>query len=174
MSNTAKLLELKNKAKSLGITFHPSISYDVLEERINNHLDKNPAIAVAVSGQDKEREVAIAKMNRMREASRLHRVNITPLNPAEKQLPGRVYTAGNREIGFHKQYIPYGVDWHVRKIVLEMLKGKTYTELFHVEGQMNKARKQSKAFDIVELDPLTTEEMKILARNQAGKGTQED
>ena len=115
-------------------------------------------------------------------AMRLHRVQITNLDPADSALPGAIKTVYNKYTGKVSKYIPFGEEnelgYHVPEILLNAMRDEKYPMRREVKqrGQMsNFGVKQYKTvlmprFNIVEMEPLTAEEVASLAQDQKARG----
>ena len=169
-----QLALLKTKADTLGVSYSPNIGIDALREKINAKMNGEPekkeVVAAVAEGEKTPMQI---RQELFLDATRLVRVRITNMNPAKADLPGEIFTVSNRFVGQIKRYIPYGeqVDgWHVEKMILDMLKEKQFQQLRTkkgANGQILPETKWVREFAIEELDPLTPEELKVLANKQA-------
>ena len=112
--------------------------------------------------------------NRKRkEALKLVRVRIECMNPMKKSLQGEIFTVSNSVIGTVRKFIPYNVEsddgYHIPQILLTMLQEKKFTKITHEKKRgVNIPRsRQVKEFAIEILPPLTKDELKELATQQA-------
>lgn len=115
-------------------------------------------------------------------AMRLHRVQITNLDPGDSALPGAIKTVYNKYCGKVSKYIPFGEEnelgYHVPEILLNSMREEKYPMRREVKqrGQVsNFGVKQYKTvlmprFNITELPPLTKEEVATLAQDQKARG----
>lgn len=162
------LEELKNRARVLGVKFHPSIGEDKLREKVQAAMDDNATEEPKSAGADPSPSKDRAKIKA--DALALVRIRVTCMDPMKKEFQGDLFTTGNSLVGTVKRFIPFGVEWHVPRIMLNLLKEKEY--------QMFSTRKDAHGVDITtsrlvktyaieELPPLTVTEMKELAQRQA-------
>lgn len=171
MSDEELLASLKAKADLMGITYHPSIGYAKLLEKVQNALDgvkpEEPEQAVTAPTEDLEAKKRAIRDN----ARKLIRVNITCMNPAKKDWESEIIAAGNSAIGTFKRCVPFNtVDGtHVEQIILDAMRDRMcqvfYTET--IKGNKVRRGKQIREFAIEVLPQLTKEELQELARRQA-------
>lgn len=193
----AKELEnLKSRAKTLGIKFHPATGAKKLAEKIQAHLDalesgkpeesvkaapaavaeskgkaNNPVLqkALAKAAPETERQ----RHNRKRkEASRLIRIRVVCMNPNKKEWEGEMFTVSNSVVGTFKRFVQFNAEdgWHVEQIIYNAMKERKYQEWITKKGPRgNKVRegKLVNEFSIEILNPLTGEELGELAQRQA-------
>lgn len=166
---TDELTLLKTKADRLGIQYHPSIGAEKLREKINAAMNEVSEVSVAVQPVVDEQE---AKRNLMNEANKLIRVRITCMNPTKKDWEGELFTVSNSVVGTQKRYVPFNAPdgWHVPQMMLNMIQERQ-CQLFYTEkskrGVSIPRSKLIKEFAIEILNPLTREELKDLAQQQA-------
>lgn len=168
----SKIESLKNKAKMLGITFHPTIGVDKLREKINEKMAGQPDVDPVNSGITEESKYK-KRVEKVKEASKLVRVRIGSMDPNKKDWPGEIFSVGNSTVGFFKKYIPYGEEWHVPQIILNTIKSKkmlSYTSTKDSKGRLVKRTRQVLAYTIDYLEPLTPDELAQLAKIQAASG----
>ena len=199
----ARLGALKERATALGIKFHPSIGEEKLQEKINEAMaaddrsdtdgdDDSDSGSDPVSteetptsvGEDsahsddkapKEESPNQLRLRKQKEASELIRIRVTCMDPAKKDYEGEIFCAGNRVIGTFKKYVPFNQEYHVPRILYNMIKDKQ-CQIFITtrdEKRRNVTKgKMIKAYSVEVLDPLTPTELKELAQRQAmAKGT---
>lgn len=166
-----ELESLKAKAHLLGVSFHPNIKIDKLQEKIDGHIagDK-PAPEPETSA-----ETVMSQRKKLREAAaKLVRVNVIPMDPSKRDYHGEIFTVGNDVVGTFKRMVPFNTSdgWHVEQIILNAMKDRK-CQIFvakKVNGKEVKGTKEGKlipAFGIEYLDPLTPKEIKELAQRQA-------
>lgn len=170
----AELDALKAKADQLGVSYHPSISASKLNTKIKAHLE---GVKPTDEAADAAPVVTLGqKRKKMKEdALALVRVNITCMNPAKKDWDGEIFAVGNSTLGTVKKFVPFNTEdgYHIPRIMLDMLKERQ-CQIFTTErakGGINvRKSKLIKEFGIVELPPLTKEELANLAKIQAAAG----
>ncbi len=166
---------LKERAKRMGINFHPSIGIDTLKEKMEEHTGEKKAKVVVA---EPEKETIPQRNARMRkEANRLVRIRLTCMNPARKNWPGEIISVSNSAIGSIKKFIPFNADagWYIPKVLLHVLQERVFQSFYtvSVEGQKVKRTKLVKEFAIEMLPDLTVKELKDLAIKQALNATAE-
>lgn len=108
---------------------------------------------------------------------RLIRCQVVNMDPNDAEVPGAIVTVTNKYTGKQSKYIPFGEEneagYHIPKILLDELKSRTYNlrkEVKNKNGSFGiktyKTVKMPK-FNIIELDPLTPEELQAMALRQA-------
>lgn len=170
----AELEALKDKATKLGIKFHPSIGEDKLREKIKEVLEAEDANesekATAEEMETSEETEAQFNARKKKEAEALVRVRVTCMNPNKREWEGEIFTAGNSVVGTFRKMVPFNVEWHVPRIILNQIKQRQCQVFYTVRDEKgNKVRrgKQIPEFAVEELPALTREELKELAQRQA-------
>lgn len=161
---------LKARADVLGVKYHPSIGVDKLKEKIeeamadsDNDTPSTEAAAPAVSETDEQRL--------RREATRLVQVRVTCMNPNKKEWEGEIFCVGNSIVGTLKKFVPFGVEWHVPAMMLEMIQNRK-CQVFQTVTNKNTGKKERKGklikeFAVEVLPDMTEQELKDLAQRQA-------
>lgn len=176
----SELETLKARADMMGIKYHPATGVDKLKARINAALDaeseesnqpKKPLMLKKNSKLLTNAEYVKAKREKVRrDAAKLVRVRITSMDPNKREWEGEVISAGSAKLGTFKKYIPFNVEWHIPQIMLDALKEKRCSIFHTVKDHLgNKVRKAKlvPAYNIEVLPPLSKEELKDLAEQQA-------
>lgn len=138
------------------------------------------AQAVAAAPELPKEETLSEKRYRLRqEANKLVRVHIMNMNPARKDWESDTYTVGNSYIGTITRTIPFNVDWHVEKALLNVLQERECTVFSQKKnpntGAMETKMRKIKELHIAILPDLTEAEIKALAQRQAmAAGTEQD
>lgn len=103
---------------------------------------------------------ATQKAGARQEAHRLIKCIITPLDDKMKTLPSEMYSVGNRNIGFVKKVVRFGVITPEPKIILDTLKEKKalIQQTMEINGKPVTRKVLSPAFAIQELE-FTAEEL---------------
>lgn len=153
---------LKDKAEMLGISFHPNISEAKLRERIKEHEAENAKTQAAPA-------VADAQYSAEDDPTALVRVRVTCMNPNKRKYTGDLITVGNSKIGTLRKFVPFGHEWHIPRIMLNVLKDKEFRQSRTVKenGKERVVNEFVKEYAIEELPPLTEAELKELAQRQA-------
>lgn len=176
---------LKKQADRLGITYKSNVSMATLQKAIKDKLEGNEATnEQANEGSTKVSELTAAQTKAaehealFNEAMKLVRVIITPLEATKAaNMESDNFTAGNSVVPTVTRNIPFGVEWHVEQIILNTIKERKY-QLFVTKknalGHPQVTAKYVPAYSIAILDPLTDEELKELADQQARTRSLED
>lgn len=164
-----ELATLKQRADQLGISYHPSIGVDKLKEKVNAKLSGEGG---AEAGTDTATAPSENKrrLNKRQEASELVRIQVTCMNPNKSEWEGEVFCAGNSVVGTFKKYVPFNVEWHVPRIIYNMIKQRQCQIFVTKKDERRRTVREGKLireFNVAELPPLTKEELKDLAQRQA-------
>lgn len=172
---------LKEKAKSLGITFSPKIGVDALREKINKSME--PAKEEITTAGNEDEGVVLTEVQRKAKTRqdirmsqlKLVRLRINNMNPSKKDLKGEIFTVANKYLGTVKKFIPYGEDtdegYHVPHILYEQLKTRKFLQIrkrkVRGTGEEEIIQSMVPEFALEVLPQLTPKELEQLARNQA-------
>jgi len=167
-----ELEDLKDRADVIGLKYRKDITVDNLRSKIAEALaDKEPANVSTA----KEPSANDQRFSLRQKASELVRVRITCMDPNKREYDGDIFCAGNRVIGTFKKYVPFDTEWHVPRVILNMIKRKqcqVFVSKRDERGRQKREGKMIKAYAVEELAPLTESERKDLANRQAmAKGT---
>lgn len=176
-TETELLQALKNKADMLGVTYHPSIGLDKLKEKVDAKMAEQPTTDPVDDGAVTVLDKGQARMAQRKDATQLIRVMVTSRDPNKKDWPGEILSAGNSTLGFFKKYVPYGTEWHVPKIIFNVLKDKkvqVFVPKVDSKGNKTKVPKLISAYNLEVLPALTAEELSDLAKAQQASGRIED
>ena len=104
-----------------------------------------------------------------KEAVRLVRVNITCMNSNKREWQGEIFTVSGKAFGTLRRFIPFGVDWHVPQVMLNMIKERQCTMYSSKKTKTGETSIQRLVpeFGINYLNPLNKKELDNLAREQA-------
>lgn len=169
---TDELTKLKARADLMNIEYHPSIGVAKLRQKIEEHLNAEPAkpaVATAKPGQETEGQ---RRQRLMDEAGKQVRVIVSCKNPAKKEWPGQLFSAGNSLVGTFTKFVPFDNEegWHIPHIIFQQIKAAEY-QSFYTEKSKNgvsiRRGKLVKEFAVEVLDALTPEELHELAQRQA-------
>lgn len=109
------------------------------------------------------------------DAMRLVRCRITNLDPKKKDLPGEIIAVGNRYLGTVKKFVPYGEQtengYHLEKVLFDELSSRQFLHVRSTTdkktGHIKVETRYVKEFALEVLEPLTEEELRDLAAQQA-------
>ncbi|TNF01487.1 MAG: hypothetical protein EP328_00015 [Gammaproteobacteria bacterium] len=163
----SELESLKERADLMGISYHPNIGVDKLREKVAEALKSSEP---PVPAEPAELSPAQLRHKKKKEATELVRIRITCMNPTKREWEGELFTAGNSLVGSHTKYVPFGVEWHVPRIIYNQIKQRQ-CQIFitkkDARGNSTRHGKLIKEFGIEELPNLSEKELKELAQRQA-------
>lgn len=182
-----ELESLQDRAKQIGLIFHPNTGLDKLRNKINAALSDEDGKAEDVTAPTSVKGPAATKENpgslpvetrnqrhnRLRkEASRQVRIRVTCMNPNKKQWEGEVFTVSNSVVGTHKKFVPFNntEGWHVPTIIYNVIKDRefqTFIKKKGANGVMSVVSKLVPEFAVELMDKLTPEQLEELAVRQA-------
>lgn len=157
---------LLQRAEQLGIEANSKMSVERLRSLVNETLTEP---------EKKEEEVAkpfnISEYRKNK--TKLVRISIRNLDPADADKKGEFFTVSNKFLGTITKFIPYqspAADaYHVPECLLSLLKNKRYTSNSYVKDGATKTRIVSTSvpkFSIQILPPLTKRELAELKQRQ--------
>lgn len=168
-----ELASLKARADRLGISYSNNIGVETLREKINAKIQTNE------SETPKANSFSEVRKQVYKDAMKLIRCKIVCLNPSKRDLNGEIFTVANSVIGKVSRYVPYtspaSDSWHLPNCIVQFLKSKKYTDI-RTPNSKNKKQIAVKydlvpEFNIIELPPLTKEELAKLAAAQKAAGS---
>ena len=152
---------LKEKADSLGVGYRPNVPAKTLTKIIKEFEEQE--------AQDDGLTVNERIQQTLNEATKLVRVIITPMDSTKRDYQGDVFSAGNAVVPTMTKYVPFGVEWHVPQIILNIIKEKVMNKFIAKKDERGREYREyleAKAYSIQELPPLTREELAELAKSQ--------
>lgn len=131
-------------------------------------VTKAPKVAAAAAPKTQSQMVAEIR----KEAAKLVRIRITCMNPNKKNWEGEIFSVGSAKLGTFKKFVPFDAPdgWHVPNIIFEMIKERKCSVFYSATTSTGTKTRKSKLvpeFSIDILPPLTEQEMRNLARQQA-------
>lgn len=182
MSEQNEVLEaLKAEADDLGIEYSPNIGAEKLQQRITAHLESQagtpeasePESTVSEAVPAKQETEAEKRLRIKKMATELIRVNVTCMNPNKREWEGEIFTTGNGYTGTIRKMVPFGVDWHVPRMLVNMIKAR-HCQIFETKkddkGRKRRVGRLIPEFNVIELPKMTEKEIEDLARQQAMSG----
>lgn len=177
-----ELTLLKDRARKLNLTFSPNIGLEALRKKIAEKLSGTGDEASATDTTDEEAadavELSPAQLRRKirAEGLKLVRLRVANMNPSKADLHGEFFTVANRYLGNFTKFVPFGEatdeGYHVPFCIYEMMKARKFLQVKTKPDQKNPAKihivkRWLPEFSLEVLDPLTPEELKRLANQQA-------
>lgn len=213
VNNMSDKDELKSLADFLEVSYSGNTGVDTLKKNILNKINENnddPVLKALIEQENKPKEKTntnkevsdytndeLYEMNQFNKslpetlrrrivrakATRLHRVKITNLDPADAEVPGMIVTCYNKYCGKVSKYIPFGDEneygYHVPEIILDDLKERKYALRKEIKNDKSQfGVKQYKTvmvrkFNIERLPDLTKEQIEELKKAQSNRVTSE-
>ncbi len=179
-----ELTALKERATTLGITFHPNIGVYKLREKVAAAIEGKPAVpdvpeVTAPTEVVAEVETKAQRAARLRkDANQLVRIRVTCMDPAKKEWLGAMYSVSNSLVGTIKKYVPFNNDegWHVPQMLLNHLRERTcqiFVSKTNPDGSKSRTGKIIKELAIEVMPALTAVELQELAQRQAMANNQD-
>lgn len=167
---------LKAQADRMGISYKSNISLTTLKAKIQLVQDGESLEEPKAETPSTSKEALAEAV--YKEAMKLVRVQITPLDTNKAtNYDCDFFTAGNSVVGNVTRNIPFGRPWHVEQILVNAIKEKTYQQFStkkNAQGADVVTKRNVPAYSVVELPPLTAQELKDLADLQARTNALED
>lgn len=165
----------KDQARILGLTYRQNLPTEELKTLVEETLlERNKQQQTTTYNGISKLPKSVVEMQQT--ATTLVRCTIDCLDPNEKERQSMLFTVANDNV-MVKRLVPVnGVVWHVERILLDHIKSRTYMQYptKYVNGKavadMDRGRKLP-MFKVVELPPLTEQELKDLAEQQRQNGT---
>lgn len=169
----SELENLKQLADNKGIQYHPNIGLDSLKKKIEEYDAQFEAPAIKTNMSKASKRESLRK-----EAHKLIRVTVNCMDPKQRHKKGEFLSVGNSVLGFYTKFVAFDTEYHLPKMAVDVLREAEYRTSVEktdaVSGKKYRKNVKHKAFNIVELAPLTKEELKELARQQAIRGGLDD
>jgi DNA-dependent RNA polymerase auxiliary subunit epsilon len=153
---------LKSRLDLLGVKYHHNAGIEKLSKLYQEATAKEEEVEAT--------EPEAPKVKPEEDPLALVRVYISCHNPAKSTWEGDLWSVGNKNIGTIRKFVPFDREWHVPRIILDMMKEKKFQQFYTVKDKRgNPIRKGrlAKEYNIEYLDPLSEKELKELAQRQA-------
>ena len=165
-----ELTVLKRQADIMGVRYHPSIGVEALRAKLEEARSKTENEDRAKNAAVNQLKSAEAeKLKRIRAARELVRVRITCMNPLKKEYEGEIFSVGNSEIPTITKFVQFEREYHVPRIMLNMIRNRKYQTFFEERtpnGGKVKRGKLIREYAVEELPPLTATELQELKQRQ--------
>ena len=165
-----EIQEIKSRLDQMGIKYHHNAKVDTFRALLAKSLKGDEVVE-----ESDELSVAQVRAKLMADANRLIRCRITCMNPHKRDWTGEVFTAGNSFTGTIKKFVPYNCEhaesYHIPKILLDVMRERKYLQTRQIKSKSGAIQESYfvPEFQIVELDPLTEEELAQLASDQRNR-----
>lgn len=166
---------LKARATLMGISYPANVPTETLRKLITAALNER-AVEDNELASGQQTPALTARDLARKEALRLVRINITPMNPALNNEQGTIITAANRSCPTQRKFVLFGTTdgYHVPNIIYQHLREMQYQRFYKetVNGVERSRSAYAPAFAIEVLPPLTQDEIAAmrLAQNAAKQG----
>jgi hypothetical protein len=190
-----KLNEMRERADTLGVKYHHRANAKTIEAAVNAYIVAAEGAALypkeakmeqilneitAPSGGPPSYEEPMTEVEWNKTQAGIHaklsgalvRCRIQNMNSQKKNWPGEFISVGSAKVGTFKKFIPFGTGepYHIPRIIYNELKGKQCSQFYPGKGTQGQTITKSRLINeyvIDELDPLTRQELKDLALQQA-------
>lgn len=157
----SELDSVKQIADNMGIKYSPNIGVDKLKEKIAEKKGpkKEPVLL------SKGAKYAAIK----RDLTQLVRIRVANMDPNQKSWKGTWAMGANKATGTLKKFVPFNSDYHLEKLLFNILRDKKWRETYEVpDGKGGKIKKNRfvPCYNIEVLKPLTSKELQALADDQ--------
>lgn len=170
----------KEQANFRGIAYPNNITLPKLKELVQKHIaEADIARGTGTRGRTTLEKLAPEVLRNIEQATALVRFKIDVLDPSKQDWTAVIISGGNDNFSAIKRLIPLNAPvWHAERILVGILKGMKYSHRkserhprlrTHIDN-LSKS-KLLPCFKITELPPLTEEELKQLAIEQATNNT---
>jgi len=163
----SELDSLKQIANNMGITYSGNIGVDTLKKKIEEAKSKT------VASSSMADPVNIRHTDVRNESTKLVRVRVASMNPADRAHKGILISVSNAAVGTLKKFVPFNVDYHIPKIMYNVMKSKKH-RVTKVEATSS-GKKVSRntfipSYSIEVLPQLNEQELADLADDQRKRG----
>ena len=194
------LKHIRQQADGLGVTYHHKAGIAKIQAAIEAHLDEAqhgsdpvepvkeqpvPLVTSVVTELSEKQQRLLdtpvvpmsekqyrlnARIENKRKVSSLIHCKVVCMNPNKREWAGEILSVGSAKLGTWKRYVPFNTEWHVPKILFDMMKEKKCTIFQAGKNERGHPTKKSvliNEYNIEVLDPLTKEELEKLRIKQA-------
>ena len=170
--HTDELVQLKAEADTLGIKYSPRVGITTLQQKITEAKEGTTTTmteTTTTTTTPKTEVFSIADYKK--KALRLVRCSIVNLDPNDHDLQGTIVSVSNAYIDSSK-FVPFKPEqgsesYHLPQCIVDTLRDIKYPQVRQNEYTTELVTELIPKFNIIELPPLTEEELKKLAEEQA-------
>lgn len=158
----SQLEMLRGQADLMGVSYGANLSERALRKLLLDTLNAD---------QDGGTYTNEERLTLEQDSKRLIRCVITPIDPLLKEHDGEFFSVANSVLQFNTKFVMFNTEYHVPKILLDHIKAQEFQFFVTtvVDGKKVRTPKMGKKFSVVELAPLTKEELADLAQNQMAR-----
>lgn len=156
--------ELKARLDLMNIKYHHNAKVETLRNLLEEALKPTEVMT--------PQELRVSQMDA---ALSLVRCRITCMNPHKRDWTGEIFTTGNSIIGTVKKYVPYNCEhaesYHIPRIIVDSMRERKYLQVRGIKTASGATQETYfvPEFQVVELPPLTKEELETLASDQRNR-----
>lgn len=153
---------LKTQADIMGIAYNPKVTAKDLRKQL---------LASLAEDDDGDENTGEERQRIEREAMKLVRCIITPMDNQLKEHQGQIFTIGNSIIPMTAKFVLFDEIYHLPKIMVDHIKEQQMQYFVNEKrnGKTVRVSRMRKAYSVQELEPLTKEELAELARSQENR-----
>jgi len=159
---------LFERADLMGLEYKKNISTDKLRELVNGEIE--PEVKKPKAKAKGEKTVDEVRADFRKEQTALTRIILTCNDPQMKDWETTPYLhVSNAVLTLPRITIPFGVEWHVPKIYLDMMKNQNCTITVKSKDEQGRPitiPKEIKKYNVQELPPLSPSELAELKQSQ--------
>ena len=159
---------LFERADLMGLQYKKNISTDKLRELVNGEIE--PAVEQPKTKSKDAKSADEVRADFRAEQTALTRVILTCNDPQMKDWETTPYLhVSNAVLSLPRITVPFGVEWHVPKIYLDMIKNQNCTITVKSKDEQGRpvtVPKEIKKYNVQELPPLTADELAELKQSQ--------
>lgn len=181
LNQVEALAILKEKANAMGLSYGPNISLATLAQRINDAeaaAEPVSKLRKTYSFAEQQTLPVAERAEYMRErAMQLIRVEISANDPRYAQVDGAYFSISNSKLPLLAKYVLFDTPYHVPRAILNEMKKRTFTKYSKKKNRFNvelDLPRETRAFNIMELEPLTDAELAEIGRRQEAHNTLDD
>jgi len=158
---------LMERADLMGLDYKKNIPTDKLRKLVNGEIDVDKDVEAKPTT---EKTVDEVRADFRKEQTALVRVILTCNDPQMKDWETTPYLhVSNAILSLPRITVPFGVEWHVPKVYLDMLKDQNCTITVKSKDEQGRpitVPKEIKKYNVQELPALTTSELAELKQSQ--------
>jgi hypothetical protein len=174
MTDKTEIEVLKEKADLIGVPYSPNIGLETLKERVAEKMEGNSkAVGAKTVAPRSFKEDTQRRQQLIKDATKLIRVLVTNRNPNKKDVTGEYFTFANAAVGTITRLVPFNTETHVEQGILNAMTLRKYAKVTmkkNAQGVPYPERRVIDELGVEILTPLTEQELKDLAADQAKRG----
>lgn len=182
-----ELTMLKQRATMMGVKFSNNIGLEALRAKVNAAVEGEAPAAEDDEDEAESQDAPQAaptkpekpesiRQRMQAEQLKLVRVRVTCLDPKKKDLPGEIFTTGNKYIGTVRKFVPFGEmtdnGYHIPYIIYNMMKEREFVQIKTRKTPRGEIVETNtvREFALEVLPPLTEAELADMKAAQLSRG----